>query len=422
MRTGLLLLVAFALLARPAHASGDDTIEEIGDIIQIVIPATAAIVPAVKRDWNGFGQFALNFGATMGTVGLAKLVVDKRRPNEANNLSYPSGHTAASFSGAAFLGSRYGAAWGVPAYVGALFVGYSRVQADAHYGDDVLAGASVALLYNWAITKPFPEKLQFRITRQPQGYAFGWKWNLDYEDKWLTEEDKTFQPQFKSDVEFGATWTAAQSVQAPPGTGDEIDVETGDFGRVDEPFATTRVALSWFYLPRHALALIINPFEERDIGVFSEPKNFNGIVLPANTEIRAANVNYDIRLRYLYDLTPRSRWIVKIGGGVSFQYLEYEFRAESGEGSKVSDFVVLPVVSFELGYQISEKWSVRLELEGFYLDSDTLIDSAALIQWQFGRQWDLKLGYRWITRDVNVSSFESKLDQNRIFLGFGYQW
>ena len=63
----------------------------------------------------------------MGTVGIGKFLVDKRRPNEANNLSYPSGHSVASFSGAAFLQSRYGSAWGIPAYAGAFFVGYSRI-------------------------------------------------------------------------------------------------------------------------------------------------------------------------------------------------------------------------------------------------------------------------------------------------------
>ena len=42
----------------------------------------------------------------------------------------------------------------MPFYALAAFTGYSRVVADAHHVDDVLAGMSVALFSNWYWVKP----------------------------------------------------------------------------------------------------------------------------------------------------------------------------------------------------------------------------------------------------------------------------
>ena len=47
----------------------------------------------------------------------------------------------------------------MPAFAAAAFVGYSRFQADQHYADDILAGASVALLSNWLWVKPMHDRI-----------------------------------------------------------------------------------------------------------------------------------------------------------------------------------------------------------------------------------------------------------------------
>jgi len=414
-----LLLLA---LAPRARADSTETVEEIGDVIQFAIPITAAVVPTVKRDWNGLFQFGLSFGSTVGTVGIGKLVFDKRRPNEANKLSYPSGHSAASFSGAAFLQSRYGAAYGIPAYAAAAFVGYSRIQADQHYGDDVLAGASIALLYNWTFTRRYPEKLTFGVSRQAQGYAFGWSYDPDADDPWFAESAPPFEPKFKYEVEFSATWTDIARIQSPTDTGDPIDLDSGGFGDVDEPVPSTRGTFTWWFGPRHELALVLNPFEERDIGTFAEAKSFRGVTFPADTTIRSAYLNYEFRLRYRYDLLPDSNWILQVGASASFQWIDVGLRADSGETASVDDFVLLPLVGVKAGYAFSEKWRVLAECEGIYLGDDTVLDTAIWVEWQFARQWDLKLGYRVVDRDVDTSKLKTSLEQQRAFLGFGYRW
>jgi len=148
-----------------AFAAGDDTITETGDVVQILLPLSALAGTYLAKDPEGRAQLAKSFVVGFAIMGSTKVLVDKVRPYEtgrsnANMNSFPSGHTWAAFTGASFINRRYGYLYGVPAYLAAGFVGYSRVQAEAHFFDDVVAGASIALLCNWYYTTPYSDKVK----------------------------------------------------------------------------------------------------------------------------------------------------------------------------------------------------------------------------------------------------------------------
>jgi len=81
------------------------------------------------------------------------VTVNRTRPN-GGHQSFPSGHTASAFAGAAFLQRRYGWKVGVPACFAATFVGYSRVESHNHYTSDVVAGAAIAIGANLIFAHP----------------------------------------------------------------------------------------------------------------------------------------------------------------------------------------------------------------------------------------------------------------------------
>jgi len=358
----------------------------------------------------------------MGTVGIAKAIIAKRRPNEANNLSYPSGHTAASFSGASFLQTRYGAAYGIPAYAAAFFVGYSRMAADHHYGDDVLAGASVALLYNFALVRKYPEKLSFKVTKQPQmGYALGFNYRPDLEEPWFQDEPDVAPAQFRFIAEFSATGTTSALFQAPSDTGDPVELDR-DFGNVDEPVPSTYVQLQWFIDDRHQLDLILNPFEERDNGTFDEDKSFGGQVFPADTNTKSAYAVYFMRLRYRYNLFPNSRWVVKPAIGLTLSYWSASLVSDAGPAAEEDTWDFMGVVGVLVGYKIGEKWSIMGEVDGFYVHDGHFVDTSVWVGWQFGIQWELRLGIRYLDQEVDVSNFKGRLEQNRAYLAFAFRW
>jgi membrane-associated phospholipid phosphatase len=92
--------------------------------------------------------------AVMTTQGLKKLI-DKQRPNGVCCDSFPSKHATKAFVGAAFIHKRYGWKYAIPAYVGASYFAYGRVETDKHYWEDVAAGAAVGILSSFYFTKPY---------------------------------------------------------------------------------------------------------------------------------------------------------------------------------------------------------------------------------------------------------------------------
>ena len=72
-----------------------------------------------------------------------KYAVDDTRPN-GGRRSFPSGHTAWAFTGAAFIHHRYGWEWGVPTEIAAAAVAISRIDGNYHRWRDVIASAAIA--------------------------------------------------------------------------------------------------------------------------------------------------------------------------------------------------------------------------------------------------------------------------------------
>jgi len=122
-----------------------DTISSAGDVLQLVLPATAGGLTLGYRDWQGSWQLAESSALTLGVTYGLKYTVHETRPN-GGSQSFPSGHTSISFSAAEFMRKRYGWEYGIPAYAAASFVAYSRVEAGEHHPHDVVDGAEIGIM------------------------------------------------------------------------------------------------------------------------------------------------------------------------------------------------------------------------------------------------------------------------------------
>lgn len=146
---------AFIVGLSTVHGHCGDGIRTAGDIGQIALPAAAVISTIVFKDSEGFKQFVKAFLLSTATTQGLKLAVHERRPTGNADDSFPSGHTTSAFGGAGFMQMRYGWSIGLPAYAAAGFVGYSRVEAKAHYWHDVLAGAAIGIGANLIFVTPY---------------------------------------------------------------------------------------------------------------------------------------------------------------------------------------------------------------------------------------------------------------------------
>lgn len=149
MFLGLVLCLTGVIDARAG-----DVIETAGDVLQYVLPATAAGMALVNKDEKGALQFGGSAALTVGLTYGLKYTVNEDRPN-GGSRSFPSMHASISFSSAEFIRKRYGWEYGVPAYVAATFVAYSRVECREHYTHDVIAGAAIGMVSSHLLTTPF---------------------------------------------------------------------------------------------------------------------------------------------------------------------------------------------------------------------------------------------------------------------------
>jgi membrane-associated phospholipid phosphatase len=150
------------LLTAPGLAQGkSDGIETAGQAIAIALPIAAGGFTIATDDWTGLAELTETTGATVGTAFLLKYVVPEERPDHSNKQSFPSDTAALAFAPANFLWDRYGWQYGVPAYLAAGFVGYSRVESKQHHWWDVAASAGLAFGYDRLFTTRFRRGYDF---------------------------------------------------------------------------------------------------------------------------------------------------------------------------------------------------------------------------------------------------------------------
>ncbi len=198
--------MAMILAAISANTlASEKSLKQAGDILQMALPISALGVTFLKGDTEGSWQLAKSTGTTIAITHALKFASQKRRPDFSSNSSFPSGHTATAFSGASFYYTRYGAKWGVPAYALAAYTGWSRVNGEKHYWDDVVAGASIAILSNLYFTKPISEDVL--ISPRVEGDSLGLNLlisNAAFGNKpSRASYTKSFDPEFRFEFAMG---------------------------------------------------------------------------------------------------------------------------------------------------------------------------------------------------------------------------
>ncbi|MCE9685572.1 phosphatase PAP2 family protein [Shewanella sp. AS16] len=149
------MLLGLTLLGTCGLAQAGN-LETSGDVLHLLLPAAALGTTLVYEDGHeGTWQFSKAAVSSRLVVEGLKYAIDKQRPDASGDDSFPSGHAADSFMAASFIQQRYGWQYGLPAYIGAAYVGYTRVASDQHYLEDVLAGAAIGTLAGWYFTQPY---------------------------------------------------------------------------------------------------------------------------------------------------------------------------------------------------------------------------------------------------------------------------
>ncbi len=89
---------------------------------------------------------------TYGIVQTLKLTTGRIRPDESDNMSFPSAHAAGASCTATVLWNRYGTDIGIPLSILTLYTCLSRVNLEKHFPSDVILGAAIGVACGIAST------------------------------------------------------------------------------------------------------------------------------------------------------------------------------------------------------------------------------------------------------------------------------
>jgi len=170
LKKNILVILTTTILINPLFAI---EAKQIGDALLVLIPSITLGTELYYDNKEGQNQFYKAFATNaVVTYGL-KYGVNRERPN-GESYSFPSGHTSATFQSASFIHKRYGLKYAIPAYIGATFVGYSRVHANVHHKSDVLAGAIIGSLSSFYFTTNY-KRFKIEPIIIGSGYGIGIK-------------------------------------------------------------------------------------------------------------------------------------------------------------------------------------------------------------------------------------------------------
>ena len=400
-----------ALLPASDARAETEWVTETGDILQIALPVLAGAStfftnpdPDKKWDREGTKQFALSYGSAWGTTYVIKILAGKARPNGNNRTSFPSGHTMSAFAGAAFIDSRYGKTVGIPAYALALFTGYSRVQSNWHYQDDVLAGASIGMLYAWNFVSPQPGKLALLPTVSAQGLGLTASVRPGAEGQPIDPDARGAAYVFGFGPAFALT-----NVSASRGDGGN-EFQLTDLDGNNDP-TTTAVATAAFPVSRRGrVSISYSPFESRDVGSFGQNVNFGGAEIPAGTPVNSAWRYYDLYAAYEYALVAGDHWRIDVGGGAGLMYSYTALETQDGAtGATVSDEVVYPYGLASVGYDLSNRIGVEGSGSGVIIGDNWVYTFVGEAVWRAAQSWDFRLGYSYFGRQIESDTYYNKV-------------
>ena len=160
-----------------ASVSRADSVEKSGDALLILMPAFSYLYSYYQSDREGQIELTKSLLSTVAVTYALKFATKEERPNHKNNRSFPSGHSAVTFSSASYLDKRYGLDVAMMPYVGAVWTAYSRVESKNHYTKDVVAGALIGIASSYLWTKTIDDRSVYPIVDEK-------KWGIGFLKNW----------------------------------------------------------------------------------------------------------------------------------------------------------------------------------------------------------------------------------------------
>jgi len=407
-----------AMNSNEINRSVNDSIVEAGDMVQLLLPATGYFAAWMHDDIEGAKQLTYSTLSTQLIIHGVKNTVGRKRPNESAWNSFPSGHTGAAFSGAAFLQSRYGSAWGIPAYAAATFVGVSRLHGNRHYAGDVTAGAGIAFLMNQYFVSPYQaDGVYFNAQPTGDGVALG-----------ITITNDAFGPNTTKKSSYQVKTTDLRH-RVELGMGFNITDSSAKAGAKEYLSATETIDK---YQPfsyvnyQYALQgddlfeLEFLPSETRRRGAVTQAFTQNGVTYNKGEEVLTSFRHWMLGSNLYKGLQVSDDFNVEVGLGMYVHMVTLDIDKDDGGGkySTQDQWGLLPSATVKGQYHFNDSFSALAKAQYQGWSDDSYIVAEAGINYQINPAWDVGLKYSYSETDLENDKFKASYDSKNIALTF----
>ncbi|WP_258406522.1 phosphatase PAP2 family protein [Shewanella spartinae] len=413
--------LSFFAMAAPYNAineSIDDGFVEAGDILVIAIPATGYLASWLYDDFEGAKQLTFSVLTTQLIVEATKSTVGRYRPNSnvagGSYKSFPSGHSAGAFSGAAFLQSRYGNAWGIPAYLGAGVVAASRVHGRRHYADDVLGGAGIAILVNQYFVERYDNQ-GLAVSLFPNdegGLQFNLSMPLDgpLNGRAGPRAEKRAQPAVRGPKRHRFAVNLGFNMTDSLGMAGAKDL-LPDSQLVDDHQPFSYLLYEYLDSSKTSLQLELSPNETRLFGTLSGEFELDGKQYQDGDSLYLAFKQWSLGSQYFYRFAPQGDWHFKLGGGLYAYLVELEVDyltggQYAGEGS----LEVMPSIEGRTRYHIGGGLSADAMARFQTWSGNQLVAAEAGLSYALGEEWVMGLKYAYSEAKWDALNMEYQTD------------
>ncbi len=361
-----LMISPFTSAANTITHSVDDSIVDAGDMIQILLPATGLFASWMYDDLEGAKQLTYSTLSTQLIIHGAKNTIGRKRPNDSNWQSFPSGHT-----GAAFLQSRYGSNWGIPAYAAATFVGASRIHGNRHFAGDVVAGASIGFLMNQYFVSPYHvEGIYLSAQPTSDGVAVGVT---------ITNDAFNAERTYKNSTQLGISELKHRIELGVGGIFSDSSVQEGaetflsQTELIDEfqPFAY--VNYGYELENNNQFELEFSPNETRRRGKVSKTMTMDGETFEAGDDVYTAFRHWMLGSSVYKGLEVNEQLNIDIGLGMYAHRFGFDIVNEKSENRSASKehWRVMPSATIKAQYFFNKEISTlaKMQYQGWEGDS-----------------------------------------------------
>ncbi|CAG23810.1 phosphatase PAP2 family protein [Photobacterium profundum] len=404
--------------ANEINRSVNDSIVEAGDMVQILLPAAGYFAAWMHDDLEGAKQLTYSTLSTQLIIHGVKSTVGRKRPNDSSWNSFPSGHTGAAFSGAAFLQSRYGSTWGIPAYAAATFVGVSRIHGNRHYAGDVVAGASIGFLMNQYFVSPYnTDGVYFNAQSTSDGVALGVTITNDaLEGNTKTRKSNQFvTTDLRHRIELGIGTNLADS-SASAGAADFLD----DSDTIDKYQPFSYVNYQYRLESDDYFELEFLPSETRRRGTVTQPFTNDGVAYDKGDEVYTAFRHWMLGSNIYKGIKVTDNFIVDFGLGlyVHMVALDVDNATGGGKYSKTEYWKAMPSGTVKGQYYLTKSVSVIGKAQYHGWESDSYVYGEAGVNYQINSAWDVGIKYGYSQTDLDNTKFKASYESNNMMLTF----